>query len=147
MLPHVFCYVTSRNLVDRYNVSEKPVLQTTDWNLRLHQQCVDLLFLFSLLFYFFCHSNRWWTFTSSKIVLHCSRSCYSRLHFLTPIVFRSSSTDSGHLNLGVPTRRMPCGLRTESSQQGSSSCILKSCPSHLRLPIFITLTMSTSRRA
>jgi hypothetical protein len=28
--------------------------------------------------------------------------------------------------------------------QGSSSCILNRCPSHLNLPIFITLTMSSS---
>ena len=32
--------------------------------------------------------------------LHCSRSCYSRLQFLTPIFFRSSSADSNHLSLG-----------------------------------------------
>ena len=38
---------------------------------------------------------------------------------------------------------MPSGLSIVSFLQGSSSCILKSCPSHLSLPIFITLTVSS----
>jgi hypothetical protein len=71
------------------------------------------------------------------------RSCYLRLQFLTLMIFRSS-TDSGHLNLGFSTRQVPSGLRTVSFQQGSSSCILKGCPSHLNVPIFTTLTMSSS---
>jgi len=59
------------------------------------------------------------------------RSCYFRFHFLTPIIFKSSSTDSSHLNFGFPTRWVPSGLRAVSFQQGSSSCSLKGCPSHL----------------
>jgi hypothetical protein len=36
------------------------------------------------------------------------------------------------------TRPVPYGLRTVSFQQGSISCILKGCPSHLNVPTFIT---------
>jgi hypothetical protein len=38
----------------------------------------------------------------SKVVLHCCRSCNLRHQFLTPMFFRSSSTDSRHLNLTFP---------------------------------------------
>jgi len=57
--------------------------------------------------------------------------------------FRSSSTESSHLNLRFPTRRVLSGLSTVSFLQGSSYCILKSCPSHLTLPI-VTFTTSSS---
>jgi hypothetical protein len=50
-----------------------------------------------------------------QIVLHLSRSCHLRLQFLTPIFFRSSSTDPSQLNLGFPTRRVISGLRRVSS--------------------------------
>jgi hypothetical protein len=40
--------------------------------------------------------------------------------------------------LKPPTHCMPAGLRTVSFLQGSSSCILKRCPSLLKLPLFIT---------
>jgi hypothetical protein len=59
-----------------------------------------------------------------QIALTCSRSCYLRLQFLTPIVFRSSPTESSHLHFGFPTCRVPFVLRTASCLQWSSSCIL-----------------------
>ena len=71
-------------------------------------------------------------------------SCYLHLLFLTPMIFRSSSTDTIHLNSGFPTCRVPYGLSTASFQQGSTACILKGCPSHLKVPVFIALTMSSS---
>jgi hypothetical protein len=58
------------------------------------------------------------------------------------MIFRSSSTDPSHLNLGFPTRRVPPGLSRVSILQGSSFCILQSCPIYLSLPIFITITTS-----
>ena len=94
--------------------------------------------------FFFWHYNPWWTLASSKIVLHILRSCDLYLQSLTPICFRSSSTDSSHLNLGFPTHRVPSGLSIVSFLHGSSSWILKMCISHLNLPIFITLSMSCS---
>jgi len=68
--------------------------------------------------------------------LYFSRSCYSHLQLPTPIFFRSSSTDSNHLNSGFPTRRVPSGLSRVSFLQGSSSCTLQRCPSHLILTNF-----------
>jgi hypothetical protein len=57
---------------------------------------------------------------------------------------RSSSTGLSHLNLGIPTRRLPSGFCRVSFLQVSSPCILKRCPSHPDFPNFITLAMSTS---
>jgi hypothetical protein len=75
------------------------------------------------------------------IALHCSRSCVLRLQFFTPTFLRSVSTDSSHLALGFPTRRVPSGLCNVNCLQGSSCCILKRRPSHLSLPVLITLTV------
>jgi len=81
----------------------------------------------------FWHYISWWNSVSSKITLQCSRSCYSHLQFLKPIIFRSSSTDSNHPNWGFPTRRILSGFSEVSFLQGSRSCILKSSPSHFQL--------------
>lgn len=80
----------------------------------------------------------------SKTARHCFQPCYLRLQFLKPIFFISVHSESHYLNLGFPTRRELCFLRTVSLLQGSSSCILKSSPNHLKLPIFIKFTMSRS---
>ena len=60
------------------------------------------------------------------------------------LVLKSSSSDLSHLSGGFPTSWVPSGLRRTSVLQGSRFCILKRCPSHLNLPIFIILTMSSS---
>ena len=104
---------------------------------------VNINYLHFYLF-FFWHYSSWWTLASTKIILHSSRSCSLHLHFLSPMFFRSSSTERSHLNWGFPTRRVASGLGRVSFLQGSSFCILQGCPSHLNLPIFITLTMSGS---
>ena len=95
-------------------------------------------------FFFFWYYSPWWNLTSSKVVLHCSRSSYLRVQFLKPMFFRSSSSDSLHLTLGIPTRRVPSGLRRLSFMLWPSYWILKRCPSHCNLPIFITLTVCSS---
>jgi hypothetical protein len=105
-----------------------------------HHSIIQLKFLLASLLFFWYYSPLW-TLASSKIVLHCSRSCYftypvPQVH-VPQIVFNRPIP----LQLGFPTRRVPSGLRTVSFQQGSSSCMLKSCPSHLDAPIFSTLTM------
>ena len=91
-----------------------------------------------LLLLFVWHYSPWRTSASSKIVLHCSRFCGFHLQFLMSIFFMSSSTDSSHVTLGFPTRRVPSALCTVSLLHESSSCILKRCPSHLTLTVFIT---------
>ena len=93
---------------------------------------INLENFFSFSFLFWHYSHRW-TSASTKIALPCSRSCYSRLQFLTPTFVRSSSTDFSQLNLGFPTRRVPSGLSRVSFLKGSSSCILQRRPSHLNI--------------
>jgi hypothetical protein len=94
--------------------------------------------------FFFWPYSPWGTSAPSKIVLVWSRSRDMRLQFLTTTFFRSSSTDVSHLNLGFPTRRVPSGLISVSFPQGSSSCTLNRCPSHVNRPVLVTLTMSSS---
>jgi hypothetical protein len=96
-------------------------------NVGTHGNC------FMLPFFSFWHYSPRWNSASSKITIQSSRSCYTRLQFLKPIIFRSSSTDSNHPNWGFPSRRIPSGLSEVSFLQGSRSCILKSSPSHFQL--------------
>ena len=104
-------------------------------------------FFFFSLFLFLWHYSPWWTLASSTTVLHWSRSSNLCHQFLTLIIFRSSSTDSRHLTLGSPTCRVSSGLTTVSFLQGSTSYILRSCPSHLIFLIFIALTTSSSSQS
>jgi hypothetical protein len=67
-----------------------------------------------------------------------SSACDFRLQSLKRTVFRSS-TESSHLMADLRTRRVPSGLCRVNFLQGFCSCILKSCPSHLNRPTFITL--------
>jgi hypothetical protein len=67
-----------------------------------------------------------------------------RLQFLSPIIFRSSSTEGCHIIAGLPTRRIPSGLWRIIFLQGFCSCVLKRCPSHLNLPDLITFIISVS---
>jgi hypothetical protein len=92
----------------------------------------------SLSSFFFWDYSLWLALASSTFALHCSRSCYLGPQYLTPIFFRASSTDSSHLTRGFPTHRVPSGLRTVSSQQGTSSCILTGCHCHHTFP-FLSL--------
>ena len=95
---------------------------------------------------FFCCwlYSHWWTSASSKTVRHSSLTRGLRLQFLTLMFFTSSSTDPSHINLRFPTRCLPSDLSTVSFLQGSSSCILNRCPSHIILPIFTTFTTPSS---
>ena len=55
-------------------------------------------------FFFFsrCY-NPWWVLACFTISFHSLLSLHFSLQFLTFIFFKSSSTWSGHLNLGLPT--------------------------------------------
>jgi hypothetical protein len=52
------------------------------------------------------------------MVAHSSRSSALCLHLLTPIVFRSSSTQSSHLSLGLLGFLFPPGFHGNTSQHG-----------------------------
>jgi hypothetical protein len=64
---------------------------------------------FHIFFNFYGCCSPWRTLASFLIARHWPRSCAFRLQFLTPIVFRSSSTESSHLTAGLPPRRLPHG--------------------------------------
>ena len=69
-----------------------------------------IIIIIIILLLLFWHYSPWWTVTSSKTVFHCSRSCYLRLQFLTPIFCRSPSVDWSHLNLGSREWFCPYGI-------------------------------------
>jgi hypothetical protein len=56
------------------------------------------------------HSSYSLKIESFKIIAHSSWSSAIFLHFLTPSVFRSSSTQSSHLNLDLPGFLLPPGF-------------------------------------
>jgi len=97
--------------------------------------CISLHLRDLFFFFFFCLDSPSWTLSSSKIALHCSRSCYLPLQFFMPIFFRSSSTESNHFDLDFRVRRVLSGLWGVIFLQGSSSCVLQRYSSHLNLPI------------
>jgi hypothetical protein len=97
-------------------------------------------------YYYYYYGNKsllnlW---ASSKIVLHCSLSFYLHLQFLTPMFFRSSSTDSSHLKWGFPTRRVPSDLRRVRFLRGSSPCILSAPATSVFLFLLLQLNDSLS---
>ena len=107
--------------------------------------CINIISMNITYFFFFWYYSPW-RLVYFKIALHCSRSCRLHLQLLIPMFFRSPSTDSSTLKLGFPICQVPSGLRRISPLQGCSSCILQRCSSHLNLPIFNTLTTSSSSK-
>src|SRR6202012_793391 len=70
--------------------------------------------------------------------------CANVLQSLTPNVFRSDSTESFHLVLGLPGRRFPSGFVRSSFRGTRSSSIRCTWPSHLSRLILMYLTISGS---
>ena len=61
-------------------------------------------FVWTVIFFFFSRRyNPWWVFACFTILFHNFISLHFSLQFLTFIFFRSSSTWSSHLSLGLPT--------------------------------------------
>ena len=84
------------------------------------------------------------TLASFTTIFQSSVLCARILQFVTPILLRSSLTSSIHLNLGLPTLLLPSGMFWYNLFITLSSPILSTCPSHLNLPFFISVTMSNS---
>ena len=57
----------------------------------------------SFFFFFSRRYNPWWVLACFTISFHYLLSLHFSLQFLTFIFFKSSSTWSSHLNLGLPT--------------------------------------------
>src|SRR6202000_162720 len=81
---------------------------------------------------------------SSNMLLQSVLFRANVLQSLTPNVFRSDSTESFHLVLGLPGRRFPSGFVRSSFRGTRSSSIRCTWPSHLSRLILMYLTISGS---
>ena len=79
------------------------------------------------------------TLASFTTIFQSSLLCARILHFVTPILLRSSLTSSIQLNLGLPTLLLPSGVFWYNLFTTLSSLILSTCPSHLNLPFLFLL--------
>ena len=76
------------------------------WEIK--QRCISTsknavqMFLPHIFFFFSRRYNPWWVLACFTILFHNLLSLYFSLQFLTFIFFRSSSTWSSHLSLGLP---------------------------------------------
>ena len=99
-------------------------------------------FVWTVIFFFFSRRyNPWWVFACFTILFHNFISLHFSLQFLTFIFFRSSSTWSSHLSLGLPT-----GLDEHGSHSVSFLTVLVvsiqiTCTTQRNLCDFINLTI------
>ena len=84
------------------------------------------------------------TLASFMTIFQSFLLCACIFQFVTHILLRSSLTSSIHLNLGLPTLLLPSGVFWYNLFTTLSSLILSTCPSHLNLPFFISVSMSNS---
>jgi hypothetical protein len=82
------------------------------------------------------------TTASFKMIAHSSRPSALFLHLLTPNVFRSSSTQSNHLNLGLPGFLHSPGFPGNTLFTILSSSILTTWPAHSNCLTFMDVTIS-----
>jgi hypothetical protein len=82
--------------------------------------------------------------TAPIMLFHWLRSCALFLHPWIPRTRRSCSTLSIHLIWGLPFFFLPSIFVNVTFLHGSVSLARYSCPSHLRLPAFITFNISLS---
>jgi hypothetical protein len=76
------------------------------------------------------------------MIAHSSRSSALFLDLLTPNVFRSSSTQSSHLNLGLPGFLLPTGFPRNTFFTNLSSSILITWPAHASRLTLMDVTIS-----
>lgn len=77
----------------------------------------------------------------ATILLHSIRSLVFLFQFLILITFRSSTTSSSHLLLGLPWALVPKGFHLYIRLTNLSSGSLCTCPNHLNLCAWIKLIM------
>ena len=124
---------SDKRLVLRY---EQPVLITTNTRIKT----INRNYLFFFIF-FSRRSNPWWVLACFTILFHNLLSLHLSLQFLTFIFFKSSSTWSSHLSLGLPT-----GLNEHGSHSVSFLTVLVvsiriTCATQRNLCDFINLTI------
>jgi len=97
----------------------------------------------SVVFFFFFNRryNPWWVLACFTISFHNLLSLHISLQFLTFIFFRSSSTWSCHLSLGLPTGLDEHGSHLVTFLTIFVVSILITCAAHLNLCDFINLSI------
>ena len=99
-------------------------------------------FNISIFFFFFKRRyNPWWVLACFTISFHNLLSLRFSLQFLTFIFFRSSSTWSGHLSLGLPTGLDEHGSHSATFLTIRVVSILFTCAAHRNLCNFINPTI------
>jgi len=100
---------------------------------------VEILLL--LLLFFNRRYNPWWVLACFTILFHSLLSLHFSLQFLTFIFFKSSSTWSSHLSLGLPTGLDEHGSHSVTFLTILVVSILTTCAAHRNLCDFINLTI------
>jgi len=104
---------------------------------------VNYLLLLLLLFFFFFNRryNPWWVLACFTTSFHNLLSLHFSVQFLTFIFFRSSSTWSSHLTLGLPTGLDERGSHSVTILTILVVSILITCAAHRNLCDFINLSL------
>jgi len=105
------------------------------------RDCHFINLLLLLLLFFIRHYNPWWVLACFMISFHNLLSLHFSLQFLTFIFFRSSSTWSSHLSLGLPTVLDERGSHSVTFLTILIVSILITCAAHRNLCDFINLTI------
>ena len=116
----------------------------TIWRLRakgILRFTVACCFFFFFFFFFHWHYSPLWAMACRKMSFHFFLSATISLHLLTPSTWRSLSTSSFHLFLGLPPLLVPSSSWVKIFLGILSSSILSRWPSQLILCSFIHFTM------
>ena len=97
---------------------------------------------FYFFFFFSRRYNPWWVLACFTISFHNLLSLHFSLQFLTFISFKSSSTWSSHLNLGLPTGLDEHGSHSVNFLTVLIVSILITCAAQRNICDFINLTIS-----
>jgi len=123
------CYIHRQNLASKKKMAP-------EFNVVLSQS-VKILLLF-----FYWRYNPLWVLAFSVIFFHSILSLLSFLHPLIPIAWKSSSTSSIHLFLGLPLILLPVGFHSNILLGILPSSIRITCPTQIILLLLMHLTMS-----
>jgi hypothetical protein len=88
------------------------------------------------------HYNPLWVLAFSDRSFQTFLSVANSFQFLTFSAFRSSHTSSNHLNLGLPSDRLPIGFHSNILLAVLEVSTLCMWPNHLTLWALINLTIS-----
>ena len=111
------------------------------WNISEVLYRKDFFFFFFFFFFFHRHYSPLWALACRTMYFHFFLSATNCLHLLTPSTWRSLSTSSFHLFLGLPLLLVPSSSWVKIFLGILSSSILSRRPKHLILCPFIHFTI------